>query len=185
MNHEKPNRRKGPRRAQDAAGNDGRVAAWSGEIDVSAPPLAVMVDDCPLRLLCRPPCRSSYRLWRASFFGPPLSPARQGRNNKKTAERFRARDDDVSTDKPNPRSFGFALISSLRGSGSGGNVSPSPKLSLRRSSSIDVPTHQPPKTTTIGKGASRCHGCRAVTRPSPSPISPSSPPPPEPNSEPV
>ncbi|KAF8556498.1 hypothetical protein OG21DRAFT_1506414 [Imleria badia] len=134
----------------------GRVAAWLGEIDVSAPPVT---DD--LASLISPATSHFVPITESASFGP--APAEM------TGEQADARRrGDIASDKdvsasPNPRSSGFVTISSLNavaGTNDGGSEALPFKPSPRRSSVNDfrqTPTSSPerPATTAAHRPLSR------------------------------
>jgi hypothetical protein len=135
----------------------GRVAAWLGEIDISAPP----VMDDPASFIS-PTTSHFVPITESASFGP--APAEMTDNEPEARRRggVIATDKDVSA-SPNPRSSGFVTISSLSAvvatDGSGGEASPF-KPSPRPSSVIDfrqTPSSSPsrPSTTTHQSPMSR------------------------------
>ena len=133
----------------------GRVAAWLGEIDISAPP----VKDDPGSFVS-PSVSHFVPITESASFGPV--PAEM--TDDKLEEHHRGGDlptDKVVSASPNPRSSGFVTISSLSATtkGSGGEASPF-KPSPRRSSVNDfrqTPSSSPerPMTTTPRSPVSR------------------------------
>ncbi|KAI9460317.1 hypothetical protein HD554DRAFT_1990737, partial [Boletus coccyginus] len=150
---ERAGRRRERKKVKDGEGRKlrqeakGRVTAWLGEIDISAP-----VMDDPASFIS-PTASHFVPITESASFGP--APAEMSVNEAEE----RCRGGDIATHKdvsasPNPRSSGFVTISSLSGvvatNGSGGETSPF-NPSPRRSSVNDfrqAPTSSPDRPTT-------------------------------------
>ena len=190
---EKAGRRRERKKVKDDEGRKlrqeakGRVAAWLGEIDISAPPA---LDD-PASFIS-PTASHFVPITESASFGP--APAEMT-DNETEAHR---RGGDIATDKdvsasPNPRSSGFVTISSWNAvvatDGSGGEASPfkpSPRPSsvndFRQtpSSSPDRPattTHQSPMSRSPSAEVKPSQPSDAPPRARPSQLQPQPPPP--------
>ena len=147
---ERPGRRRERKKVKGDEGRKlrqeakGRVAAWLGEIDVSAPPV---VDD--VTSLISPTTSHFVPITESASFAPADMADRQAETRRGDV----ATDKDVSA-SPNPRSSGFVTISSLNAvagtNETGGDTSPF-KPSPRRSSVNDfrlTPTSSPERPAT-------------------------------------
>ncbi|KAH0833425.1 hypothetical protein J3R83DRAFT_12538 [Lanmaoa asiatica] len=126
----------------------GRVAAWLGEIDISAPPV---IED-PASFIS-PTTSHFVPITESASFGLALAEMTDNQPEERRREGDISADKDVSA-SPNPRSSGFVTISSLNAvvatNGSGGEASPF-KPSPRRSSVNDfrqTPSSSPDRPTT-------------------------------------
>ena len=163
----------------------GRVAAWLGEIDISAPP----VMDDPATFIS-PTTSHFVPITESASFGP--APAEMTDHETEA----RARGGDIATDKdvlasPNPRSSGFVTISSLSAvvatNGSGGEASPF-RPSPRPSSVNDfrqTPTSSPERPTTAHRSPMSRSPSAEVKRSQPSDAPPRTRPLPPPPTQPT